>query len=149
MPVARKTIGVDAVNIFIIVVIGALVCLPTFIYGAPNGHSIVYNLVWLREFSAQLAGGELYPRWLLDVNEGAGSPAFFFYAPVPFYIASFGAAFCTSCDISIKLAVGEWLLFISSGVAFYAFARHVAKPWPAILSALLYMLLPYHLEIYL
>ncbi len=76
------------------------------------------------------------------MNEGAGSPAFFFYAPVPFYIVSFGAAFCASCAITIKLAVGEWLLFIFSGITFYVFAREIARPWPALFGALLYMLLP-------
>jgi hypothetical protein len=116
------------------------------IYGVPNGHSVVYNLVWLREFSAQIAAGELYPRWLLDVNAGAGSPAFFFYGPLPFYIASLGVVFCAACDGSVQLAIGESLMLSLSGLAFYVFARANASRLPATISAVLYMFLPYHLE---
>ena len=117
-----------------------------FIYGVPNGHSAVYNLVWLREFAAQIANGELYPRWLLNVNAGAGSPAFFFYAPLPFYIASLGVVFCSACDISVQLAIGESLMLSLSGVAFYVFARANTGGLAATVGAVLYMVLPYHFE---
>jgi hypothetical protein len=116
------------------------------IYGAPAGHSLGFNLVWLREFSAQLFAGDLYPRWLLNLNGGAGSPVFFFYAPLPFYVASLGSAFCMTCEISVRLAVGEWLLLTGSGLSFYVFALRYGGPIAATAGALIYMLLPYHLE---
>ncbi len=127
--------------------VAALVCLPMFLYGAPNGHSIEYNLVWLREFSAQLREGDLYPRWLIDMNRGAGSPVFFFYGSLPFYIASAGSALCESCRLVVQLALGEWLIVGFSGIAFFVFARARFGAAPAFVVALFYMVLPYHFEI--
>jgi hypothetical protein len=118
-----------------------------FIYGAPNGHSITLNLAWLHNFSAQLLGGELYPRWLVDMNQGAGSPVFFYYAPLPFYVCSVAVLLCPMCKAGTQLAIGEWFLLAASGLSFYYFARQRCGALPAMLGALLYMSLPYHFEI--
>jgi hypothetical protein len=125
----------------------AAVCYPFLKCGAPNGHSISYNLAWLGNFSAQLLHGDLYPRWLANMNDGAGSPVFFFYAPLPFYISSIAVALFHSAKLGVQLAVGEWLLLALSGAAFYLFARWRFSALPAALGAVLYMLLPYHFEI--
>lgn len=116
-------------------------------YGAPNGHSIVYNLVWLKNFSAQLAQGDLYPRWLMDVSHGGGSPVFYFYAPLPFYIVSIPFLFASGAKLTVLLAWGEWLLIALSGLAFFHYARRRYSIGVACFCAVLYMLLPYHLEI--
>lgn len=125
----------------------ALLCSPFFKYGAPNGHSISYNLAWLGNFSAQLLHGDPYPRWLSNMNDGAGSPVFFFYAPMPFYISSIAVALFHSARLGVQLAVGEWLLLGLSGAAFYVFARWRFGAAAAVAGAVLYMLLPYHFEI--
>lgn len=125
----------------------ALVCAPMLWYGAPNGHSIIYNLAWLKSFSAQLAQGDLYPRWLMDMNHGAGSPSFYFYAPLPFYIASIPELFAPALKLTALLAWGEWLIVALSGAAFFHYARRRYSSLAAWLCAVLYMLLPYHFEI--
>jgi len=130
-----------------ILLTAAVLCLPMFLYGAPNGHSIEYNLVWLREFSEQLLEGDVYPRWLVDMNRGAGSPVFFFYGSLPFYISSVGALACPSCKVVVQLGIGEWLLLALSGLSFFHFARRRFDLMPAVCGALLYMALPYHFEI--
>ena len=116
-------------------------------YGAPNGHSIIYNLVWLKNFSAQLAQGDLYPRWLMNMNHGAGSPVFYFYAPLPFYIAAIPALILSGSKLTVQLAWGEWLLIALSGATFFHYARRRYSRAIAFLGAVLYMLLPYHFEI--
>ena len=40
----------------------------------------------------QLWSGELYPRWLLGMNSGFGSPTFFVYGPLPYYAAAFSGS---------------------------------------------------------
>jgi len=130
-----------------IVLAATLACLPILLLGAPNGHSLPLDLIWMREFSAQLLAGEWYPRWLAGVNGGAGSPAFFFYAPFSFYVASLGPLLCPSCPPTVQLAIGEWILLALSGVAFYSFAKRSAGLWAAAAGAIVYMLLPYHFEI--
>jgi hypothetical protein len=130
-----------------LLLLSACICAPLLWYGAPNGHSIEYNLVWLTNFSTQLAQGDVYPRWLMGMNHGAGSPVFYFYAPLPFYILSIPVFLLQASKLVVQLGVGEWLLIALSGMAFYRFARARFATQPALLAAALYMLLPYHLEI--
>lgn len=126
---------------------GLVACSPFLEYGAPNGHSIAFNLTWLANFSSQLLNGDLYPRWLSGMNHGEGSPVFFFYAPLPFYISSLGVFLFHASKLGVQLAAGEWLLLTLSGMAFYAWARHSIATLPAMLASILYMLMPYHFEI--
>ena len=135
------------IAIFSLFAVAALACAPMLWYGAPNGHSIIYNLVWLKSFSAQLAQGDLYPRWLMDMNHGAGSPAFYFYAPLPFYIASIPDLLAPALKLTTLLAWGEWLIIALSGAAFFQYARRRYSIGVAWVCAVLYMLLPYHFEI--
>jgi hypothetical protein len=123
------------------------VCAPMLFYGAPNGHSIEYNLVWLQNFASQLAVGDVYPRWLMDMNGGAGSPVFYFYAPLPFYLLSMPALLLPAHTLGVQLAVGEWLIIALSGISFFWVAKSRFSTRSAFISALFYMLLPYHFEI--
>ncbi|MBX9915220.1 MAG: glycosyltransferase family 39 protein [Pseudomonadaceae bacterium] len=131
----------------LIALLAAAACAPMLMYGAANGHSIEYNLVWLKNFSAQLAQGDIYPRWLMDMNSGAGSPVFYYYAPLPFYILSIPALIFSGSKLIVQLAIGEWLMIALSGMSFYYFAKHKFSTRMALLSACFYMLLPYHFEI--
>jgi hypothetical protein len=135
------------IAVIVIFVMAAIACLPMLWYGASNGHSIVYNLVWLKNFSAQLAHGDLYPRWLMGMNHGAGSPAFYFYAPLPFYLASIPALIAPTAKLTVQLAWGEWLLIAFSGLTFFHYARRRYSVSVAWFCAVLYMLMPYHFEI--
>jgi dolichyl-phosphate-mannose-protein mannosyltransferase len=136
-----------ALPYLILLVVAAGVCAPLLWYGAPNGHSIEYNLVWLKNFAAQLAQGDFYPRWLMGMNHGAGSPVFYFYAPLPFYILSLPALLFPASKLIVQLAIGEWLLIALSGMAFYRYARASFAAPTAFAAAMLYMVLPYHFEI--
>jgi hypothetical protein len=136
----------QAFHAAVILVAALLACLPILIFGAPNGHSIHHNLMWMPEFTRQLADGDLYPRWLAGMNAGAGSPTFFFYGPLPFYVSALASMVCPSCEATIQLAMAEYLLLALSGISFYVFARQTTGDFPAMAGALLYMLLPYHFE---
>ncbi|HKS75617.1 MAG TPA: hypothetical protein VJQ82_20570 [Terriglobales bacterium] len=142
----KKTTLIRVSAVALILLAAAIACAPMLIYGASNGHSIRTNLAWMKCFSAQLAQGDLYPRWLMDMNHGAGSPAFYYYAPLPFYITSAPASLF-QVRPTIQLAWGEWLLLALSGMTlFWYVIRHfpVAMALPC---AVLYMILPYHFEI--
>jgi hypothetical protein len=124
-----------------------LACLPLLLHGPQLGHSLKHNLSWSNAFTAQLAQGELYPRWLLNGYAGAGSPVFFFYAPLPFYFTALGSLVCRNCSVAVQLGIGEWLLILCSGFSFYCFARQYAIPLFATIGAVLYALAPYHFAI--
>ncbi len=75
------------IHYFGILIAAILFILPAFIRG-PGGADIVYHAVWAQNFSKQFWNGEFYPRWLINMDTGAGSPTFFFYPPVAYYFAS-------------------------------------------------------------
>ena len=138
----------DLVFLLLILAAATLISVPTLFYGAPFGQDTIYHESWLRNFNMELLAGQSYPRWLHDLNGGAGSPGFFFYGPLPFYLAAlFDRLLCPACESSVQLAVGTWILLLASGMAFYALAREYARPWVAAIGALAYMLMPYHFEI--
>ena len=138
----------DLVFLFLILAAATLICVPMLFYGAPFGQDTIYHESWLRNFNLELSAGQSYPRWLHDLNGGAGSPSFFFYGPLPFYLAAlFDRLLCPTCQSSVQLAVGTWILLLASGLAFYALGREYARPWVAAIGALAYMLMPYHFEI--
>lgn len=124
-----------------------LICLPLLLAGAQGGHSFELNLTWGQGFAGQLADGILYPRWLPELNQGAGSPVFFFYGPVAYYIASLGFLGCAGCAPGLQLGIGEWLVVLLSAVTFYIFARGQARPGVSAVASVVYAVLPYHLYI--
>jgi hypothetical protein len=129
------------------VIIVAMVCAPLIAYGPQTGHSLDFNLSWASAFSSQLLSGDLYPRWLMNLNEGAGSPVFFFYAPVPFYIATTGFLVCGDCTPATQLGIGEALILLGSCLSFYCFARRYGTRVVALAGALFYAFAPYHFAI--
>src|ERR1700719_3063107 len=65
----------------------ASVCtLPLALFGFDHGDLI--HLFWAKHFSDQLREGNLFPQWLLHMNSGLGSPTFYFYGPVSYYLTS-------------------------------------------------------------
>ncbi|MGE6167601.1 hypothetical protein ACLH0C_20865, partial [Aeromonas rivipollensis] len=61
----------------------ALLVLPLWLLGGTQGHDLFHHLLSGHYFARQLWQGELYPRWLMAMNGGFGSPTFFFYPPPP------------------------------------------------------------------
>src|ERR1700736_6685026 len=52
----------------------AIAFAPVFVYGFPaDSWDIRFHSLWARNFSDQLWAGELYPRWLSQINDGLGS----------------------------------------------------------------------------
>jgi hypothetical protein len=127
--------------------IACLSLLTAFLFGPPLGHSLPNNLVWLTSFDAAIWRGEIYPRWLPELWFGAGSPDFFFYGPLPFWISSIlGHTICWSCDVTGVLTTGGLIILALSGLSYFIFARRFfSREW-AVMAAGVYMVLPYHLS---
>ncbi|MEP5569038.1 MAG: hypothetical protein ABJN62_14460 [Halioglobus sp.] len=123
------------------------ICAPLMVYGPQVGHSVYFNISWGGIFSEQLFAGEFYPRWLMGLNIGAGSPVFFFYGPAPFYFSAFGTALCEGCTPSVQLGIGQYLIIVLSSLTFYLYMRGHVGRWPAALGAFLYGIAPYHLSV--
>jgi hypothetical protein len=130
-----------------ILLIGCIALLAVgfhIVYGYPTGHSYHYNAQWATGFLGQLLSGDVYPRWLVNYPAGLGSPIFYFYAPAPFYLVSFGFLFCQDCSVEQLLLFGHWAIFALSGAAFYVWMSGLTDRRVALFLAGLYILLPYH-----
>jgi hypothetical protein len=116
---------------------------PILLFGYPaQSDDGVWHALWYRHFSAQLWAGDAYPRWLRDTNYGLGSPSFFFYGPVPYYLAGLfrplagdngwfavGAGAAVAA-VAVAQATFTWLrTFVSRGPAIAATLFHVASPY--------------------
>lgn len=131
--------------LIVIVLLGLLLTSPLLLTTCSGGHDIYHHLIFSHHFSSQLLQGELYPRWLLNMNGGFGSPTFFFYPPVPYYLTAIFSWLpeqsllgCTPLGVSISTAL------ILSGITTYYWCRELTRSASALGLALLYMVLPYH-----
>jgi hypothetical protein len=121
---------------------GFLLVLPSL-----NGPPMLFDSfgiswVWADQFTAEIARGNLYPRWLPLSNAGLGSPAFYYYPPLAFYVAAvFGlAGFSTYASVIGTFGAS----FTLSGIAAWHWLRERSAAHP-LLGGLLFMAAPYHL----
>ena len=148
--VAIKAQRINRLHLIGIVAIGLVLTVPAVSVGVFSADDLlVFHLKWSKHFSEQLWSGDLYPRWLLGMNAGLGSPTFFFYAPVPYYFTSFFHPLFASSDPQgwRQLSLSASFALIASGLTAYTWLKSIANRNAAFISALLYMALPYHLAI--
>ena len=130
--------------------LAALLVVPVFfaLLGTPQGHSYGFNLSWHVAFEAAQAQGALYPRHLPELNSGLGGLDFFFYGPLPFFLAAGPAAWlCPGCAPQTVFGLAGGILLSASMLTFWPLARRVAPPAAAAIGCVIYAVLPYHLGI--
>ncbi|TNJ15238.1 hypothetical protein CF111_20200 [Aeromonas sobria] len=126
----------------------ALLLLPFWLRGGSQGHDLFHHLLSGHFFAVQLWQGEIYPRWLMVMNGAFGSPAFFFYPPLPYYVSAlFAGPEPLAHHAMIPLLWSSTLALGLSGLFAYLWLRPFATPGRALAASLLYMALPYHLAI--
>jgi hypothetical protein len=128
---------------------GLILSLPVLITGFPGlTHDGRVHEVWYTNFAAQLWAGDLYPRWLQNLDMGLGGPSFYFYPPTPYYITSlFQPLFAGQPHGWHVLGLSIGLALMLSGVTAYAWLIETADRWPAAIASILYMAMPYHFAI--
>lgn len=134
----------------VIAVAGLLASVPLLLAGyPPHSHDGLYHPVWARYFAEQFWSGDLYPRWLVDINGGLGDPTFFIYPPVPFYTAAmFHPVTPGDTNALWQLGLACAAVLVGSGWGAFLWLRKIApRGGSAILGALFYMLAPYHLAV--
>lgn len=139
-----------AIAIGVIVLVSGILMLPVWWIGLPgSGHDTVIHVAWQRAFSSQLWGGELYPRWLADMNTGLGSPAFFIYPPVSQFVAAVLAPWSDSFAwVYQRIGIAATVAFIGSGIGGYLWLRKLtSNSVSALVGAMVFLAAPYHLFI--
>ena len=128
-------------RIAVIVGVALLLVIPAIVRPPMTHDSFWIDWVWADQFTSELAKGNLYPRWLPQSHGGLGSPVFYYYPPLGFFVAgAFGmAGLSTYASITAAFFVG----FVVSGIAMYAWLKDSASA--PVFGALLFMAAPYHL----
>lgn len=125
------------------------VTFPLVRYGFPHGADSAQDNSWQDAFAQQFWAMDLYPRWLRGANAGMGSPVFFVYGPLPFWIASlFGVLtpwLSTGISSDREIALSAVLAFILSGLGAYFWLRDSIGGPAALVGAILFVFSPYHL----
>jgi len=122
--------------------VATLLMLPAFTMGHIISDNSFTNVNWSEGFAQQLFSGHLEPRWLPKMSDGAGSPVFYFYGPLPFYLT---APFHLVVGPRLAVLLGMWLMLALSGHAFQALAADFVGATAALIASLAYMAMPYHL----
>ena len=115
--------------------------------GTLISHSSPQNLTWASQFAEQVRAGVLYPRWMPKSFDGLGSPAFYFYPPLPFWIdALVSIVTANALSVPYRLAVSTTVILFLSGLAMHAWLLKISgKRTAALIGAIAYMAAPYHL----
>jgi len=131
-----------------IVLTGAalLLTIPSFLKETTVGHDLLYHLNWAECFQTQFFEGDFYPRWLFEMKGGRGSPVFYYYGPLPYYVSTlFAAVLPETNNILVSLGATYCFALLASSIGVYWFFRLSKSHGSAFLFTLLYMLYPYHL----
>ncbi len=135
-----------AAPLAVIAVAAALVWAPTLVIAAP-GDSFSYDLNWAAQFGALVRAGDPYPRWLPGSFGGLGSPTFYFYPPLSFWVAALvGAGSGGALGAALQVKLATLALIAGSGWAMFAWLRALTTPTRALIGALAYLVAPYHLD---
>ena len=111
------------------------------------GHSWNLNLAWTAAVQDVIESGILPPRHLPLLWDGLGGNDFYFYGPLPYYLAAVVQVLCPACSSHLVVAMSGGIGFVLSGCACYAFCRLFVGRVGAAFGGICYVVLPYHLAI--
>ncbi|RMF01741.1 MAG: hypothetical protein D6768_09940 [Chloroflexi bacterium] len=113
---------------------------PGYYWGAHDARHSVY---FLYEFNKAIQDGIWYPRWAPDFAFGYGYPFFNIYGPLSSYTGEFLHLAGFDIVTAVKIVFG--LSVLLSGLTMFLFVRRLLGPRAGLVSALVYVYLPYHL----
>lgn len=121
--------------------------LPFLLYGPLlNGYDTYEHLNYSRHFAEQFWQGDLYPRWLIDMNKGLGSPSYFVYPPLHAYVFALLKPIANVLKLN-AFNIAAWLPLAGSGISAFLWLRTSFEERVATTCAVIYMAMPYHLGI--
>jgi hypothetical protein len=122
-----------------ILIVAAVLSLPCLVAGLPGDQDGLYHVSNQRSFTRNFWSGDLYPRWLAEVNAGAGSPIMYILYPAPYFAAALLSHLLPDSvgQPTASLAAGlvAGLAMIASGLAAWLWLRTLVMPWAAAFGA--------------
>ncbi|WP_036165272.1 hypothetical protein [Massilia sp. 9096] len=122
--------------------------LPMLIWGLPStGDDSASHLRWQYFYSRQMWDSDPFPRWIRDLADGFGSPAFFIYPPLPHFVAALLAPASDGIAwLHRRLAIAITLACFVGAVGAFTWLKQVTRERnTALIGAMVYTLAPYHL----
>lgn len=131
-----------------VLIIAIVVTYPVWRFGMSSDGDAIFHSMWYTNFSRQVLAGDWFPKWLVEMNSGLGSPVFFFYGPLPYYLTLLFAPFGAHDQYGLsQLGLSAALSFACSGLTCYLWLRRSCEAKSAGLGSIVYILAPYHLKI--
>jgi len=103
---------------------------------------IWWHVIWLKEFTAELNEGWLYPRWLAQSNFLYGSPTFVFYPPGCYYLGALLQKIFALTTMQATTALSVLANF-ACACSLYFSARGKRGEIAAVAGALVFMTAPF------
>lgn len=110
-----------------------------FIYAHDARHSVYF----LQMFDQSMRDGAWYPRWATDMVFGYGYPLWLILAPLPFFVGE--AFYLVGFDFVSAVKIVDGLAILFSALTMYLFASRVLNKNAALVAAIAYIYIPYHL----
>ncbi len=111
--------------------------------GLFESHDGLFHAYRLAALDRAVRSGVLYPRWFPEFAFGYGQPVLNFYGPLSYYWGLPFMLLGADAALALNLVFASGLL--ASALGMYLFARLHLDRGPALVAALVYAYLPYHL----
>ena len=110
----------------------------------PRAHDFIFYAGILSDFSTQFWEGQWYPRWLMKVYDGYGSPIFVYYNPLIFFLLTPFQWLAPWDPYGLwRTVLGMQIALFAAGITSYRWLRHHFPVAQAQTGALLYAGFPY------
>jgi hypothetical protein len=106
-------------------------------------HDGLFHVYRLAALDQAVRSGVLYPRWFPEFAFGYGHPVFNFYGPLSYYWGLPFTLLGADAALAMKLVLASGLAVSALGM--YVFTRGHLDRGPALVAAVVYAYLPYHL----
>ncbi len=145
--ISRHDLGVHSFGIGTILFVAAILLGLVAFLGIPTSAlDASIHARWLADFRDAVLMGDWYPRWLPSSNGGLGSPVFYFYPPLPYWICTLVCGpWMEGSVLPSLLLVGFGISSATAGIFGYAAARSAgATQASALALAALFVVAPNH-----
>jgi len=130
----------------IILLVAVLAMAPEQAIGLTATDNFRLNVIWPQQFVELFRSGHWYPRWLPHSWDGLGSPVFYFYPPLFFWVTSLiDAATLGTLPPERLVSFASLVLLLASGLSMRAWLSVHAGDRRAIAGAIAYIVAPFHL----
>ncbi|MCX6030626.1 MAG: hypothetical protein NT169_15170 [Chloroflexi bacterium] len=143
--VGGRPVTLSPIHLVLLLIFGLFVIAPLLQPGYPWGaHDARHDVYFIFQYDKSVQDGIWLPRWSPDWTFGYGYPFFIVYGPLSTFIGVLLHRFLAlGYEDSVKAVLALSILF--SGLAMYGFVRSWLGRNAALVAAVAYMAIPYHL----